>query len=573
MAISRVGSVADTATSVTLPAHLAGDLIIAFAYRDGNNTAPSLPTGWTNITTNGSNTNSFRLAYKLAASSSETATGFTSASKLICVVYRGVDQTTPVGVTATASTAIGTTISYNGATLQITDGTSWVVAFAGHRSGDTALETAVPTSMALVVGATNTSHEAQAFDTGGGVASYAATTGLAIGGTSSGWYTTSKEIRAASVVPNEGDLDVTESPDTAALSGSIGHHGTIDATEAADTFAATGLILSDQEGDLEASEAPDTMAAAGFLGHFGIVSAIELPDGAALSGSVSTLGTMAASENQDVADIAGRTPTKGILAATEPPDGLSGAGIVPYPPITSFLQRGSPGPYICLYQLDLTDLGGDVLYFTDCTRRNPTTGAITEIRFDGETYTPIPIMATGFEKTARGPLARPRLQIGNVNNLATQLLRDHEGLLGARLVRIRTLAQYLDDGPMPDPGQVLPYETYVIARKVEHNKIGVAFELRAAIDLEGVVCPKRVLLRQCSARYRVWNSVTEEFEYDTSDMACPYTDSTYFDATDALVTNPALDVCSQTVTGCKARFGEHSALPFIGFPGAARARG
>lgn len=204
MAISRVGSVAATATSVTLPAHQAGDLIIAFAYRDGLTTAPDLPSGWTNITTNGSNSNSFRMAYKLAASSSETATGFTNASKLICIVYRGVDQTTPIGVTGAASSAVGTTISYNGATLQVANGTSWVVAFAGHRSGNTSLETAAPTSTTFVVGVQNISHEAASFDTNGGVSSYAATSGLSVGGTSSGWYTVSQEIRAASAAVDAG---------------------------------------------------------------------------------------------------------------------------------------------------------------------------------------------------------------------------------------------------------------------------------------------------------------------------------------------------------------------------------
>lgn len=350
-------------------------------------------------------------------------------------------------------------------------------------------------------------------------------------------------------LPVTGELAASEAPDSFTAAGAIGHVGTMTVTEALDEFAAVGLVLSNQSGTMAAIEAPDGAAASGVIGHH---------------------GTMAASEAEDIATIVGRLPMKGAMAAGEAPDTFSAAGIVPYPPITAFLQRSSPGPFITMFQLDLTQLGGEVLYFTAGTHVDPATGEIREIEFEGNVYVPLPIVATGFEKSSKGPLARPRLQVGNVKNFVTTLLNDHGGLLGAKLTRIRTLAQYLDDGPMPDPGQVLPYETYILSRKVEHNKIAVTFELRAAIDIEGVVCPKRVLLRQCSARYRTF--VGNDWVYDTSDMACPYTDEVYFDVNNALTTDPTKDNCPRTIPACKARFGENAVLPFIGFPGAARSR-
>lgn len=241
-------------------------------------------------------------------------------------------------------------------------------------------------------------------------------------------------------------------------------------------------------------------------------------------------------------------------------------------PITAALQLTAPGPYVVMYELDLTARGGTIQRFTPMVNNPGGGGSMTPLMFDGNAYQPIPIIAKGFEKSAKGQLARPTLSIGNVTNIGTQLLRDFDGLRGVPLTRIRTLAQYLDGGATPDPGQVLPREEYIIARKTQHNRLLVEFELRAAIDIEGVVIPKRVLLRQCSARYRVWNETLGDFVVSESDMACPYAGDDFWDSTDLPTADPGLDRCSKSIRGCQARFGERAVLPFMGFPGAARAR-
>lgn len=238
--------------------------------------------------------------------------------------------------------------------------------------------------------------------------------------------------------------------------------------------------------------------------------------------------------------------------------------------LASDLQTTAPGVYVVLYELDLTTKGGTVQRFTPMVNNTGLASAMTPVLFDGNAYTPIPIVAKGFEKSAKGQVARPTLQVGNVTNIWTQLLRDFGGLRGVPLRRIRTLSKFLDDGSEPDAGQVLPIEEYVVARKTQHNKFTVEFELRAAIDIEGIVIPKGNLLRGCTARYRIWNG--SSFTYDTSDMACPYTDAAKFDVHDAPAAGGAQDICSKTIGGCKARFGENSPLPFMGEPGAARAR-
>ena len=132
MAITLVGTATGT-TTATPPAHQAGDLFLVFAYRDGSLTAPTLASGFTSVNTSSGNTNSFRVGRKFAASSSETVGTWTNATSLILIVLRGVNTSTPTGGTNT-STGSSSTITYNSLTLSNAAGSSWAIAFAGHRS-------------------------------------------------------------------------------------------------------------------------------------------------------------------------------------------------------------------------------------------------------------------------------------------------------------------------------------------------------------------------------------------------------------------------------------------------------
>lgn len=199
-AITLVGSCSGT-TSCTPPAHQAGDLFIGMAWRDGNNTAPTIPAGvsWTTLNNAaGSNTEGAAYAWKLAAGGSETTGTWTSATAMILLVYRGVDQTDPIGEESYVDGA-GTNITIDGlVAFDITDGTSWAVACAGHRSSNTSwgeVGTA-PTSMTLVVNASDGTDDAACYDTAGGVTSYAGDS-VSVGGTSSGWRSAVWEIKAA----------------------------------------------------------------------------------------------------------------------------------------------------------------------------------------------------------------------------------------------------------------------------------------------------------------------------------------------------------------------------------------
>jgi surface protein len=197
--ITYIGEATGT-TSATLPAHQAGDLILAFAFRDGSTTLPTQPTGWTSIDTAAANTCSARFAYKVAVSGSETTGTWTSASTTIFLVYRGVD-TTALGdfdtVLATESTGSSTTVTYNANGFW--QGLSRIVALAGHRSVDTALGTA-PGTLSLIVNPVDATDEAAAFQSTVDNFGNWTSTNVSVGGTASGWITFVMRLRVP-IVP------------------------------------------------------------------------------------------------------------------------------------------------------------------------------------------------------------------------------------------------------------------------------------------------------------------------------------------------------------------------------------
>lgn len=188
MAISYISSADVQASTLTMPAHQIGDMLIMFAYRE-NNTPPTTPAGWTILDSpTGANTNSAAVAYKIAGSASETSGTWTNASMLVCAVYRGVSH---IGAHAVNNGA-SATVSYPALTLDITDGTSWVVGFAGHRSVNGSVATA-PTGMTNRNSLEGTTSDGAVHDTNGGVASWSART-VVTTETASGFYVARIEL-------------------------------------------------------------------------------------------------------------------------------------------------------------------------------------------------------------------------------------------------------------------------------------------------------------------------------------------------------------------------------------------
>lgn len=137
-AISFIASAGFSATSGTVPTHVAGDLIVITAYRTAT-TAPSLGSGYTAVDNTSGNANSIRVGYKWATSTSDASGTWTNATGIIISVYRNVAG---IGVVDATTHAAATTVSLASlGTFKNGNGESWVVA----AYGSTAASTGVPT--------------------------------------------------------------------------------------------------------------------------------------------------------------------------------------------------------------------------------------------------------------------------------------------------------------------------------------------------------------------------------------------------------------------------------------------
>lgn len=180
------------ANSMTMPTHQAGDLLVMFAARNGNNTAPTVPAGWTSRGANSGTNCAVVVAEKVAASGSEVSGTWTNADLLMCIVYRNADHITRHSG-STSGGLPGTILQFPGITTMEDAGVSWGLRF-GYISTNDGDMTIAPTSF------TNRSNKAGAsigniggHDTNGPVGSVGYAT-ADIGGSSGDWVTQTIEI-------------------------------------------------------------------------------------------------------------------------------------------------------------------------------------------------------------------------------------------------------------------------------------------------------------------------------------------------------------------------------------------
>jgi lambda family phage minor tail protein L len=229
--------------------------------------------------------------------------------------------------------------------------------------------------------------------------------------------------------------------------------------------------------------------------------------------------------------------------------------------ITVEIQKLEPSAIVEMFEVDATAFGGDMLRFhagTNQLRQN--------LVWQGETYSPFPIQASGFDYSGNGQLPRPKLAVANVTGAITLLVLTYDDLLGAKVTRKRTLLKYLDavnfpggTNPTADPAAEFGDEIFFVDRKTSENRDIVEFELAAAFDVAGVRLPRRQVIQNvCTWKYRGGE--------------CGYTGTAYFNADDQSVATVGLDVCGKRLSSCKARFGANEPLPFGSFPAAGLTR-
>ena len=209
-----------------------------------------------------------------------------------------------------------------------------------------------------------------------------------------------------------------------------------------------------------------------------------------------------------------------------------------------------------MFELDATTVGSSLL------RWHPGVNFLgNDLVWAGLTYTRFPVEASGFEKSVKGTMPRPKIKVANISGLVGAMARGADDLIGAKVVRRRTFVKYLDAvnftggvNPSADPTCAFPEEVWFVDRKAAENGLYLEFELSAAFDVTGVKLPRRQCIQNtCSWAYR--------------GAECGYTGGAVADQNDVATANIALDSCGKRLASCKLRFGQTNELNFGAMPG------
>lgn len=224
--------------------------------------------------------------------------------------------------------------------------------------------------------------------------------------------------------------------------------------------------------------------------------------------------------------------------------------------IESDVQKLNPGALVEMFELDATAVGGDVLRW-----HSGVNFVGNDLVWNGKLYARFPVDASGFEKSGKGAMPRPRVRVANVSGLIGALARSLDDLMGVKVTRRRTFVKYLDAvnfpggvNPQADPNCAFADEIWFVDRKANENGVFIEFELAAAFDVRGVKLPRR----QCIQNSCIWTYRGPE---------CGYAGGPVADKNDVPTTNPAKDGCGKRLASCKARFGAYAELPFGAMPG------
>ena len=262
-----------------------------------------------------------------------------------------------------------------------------------------------------------------------------------------------------------------------------------------------------------------------------------------------------------------------------------------FEPLAEELLKLAPTAIIDLFEVELTEAVNNVnLTLLYHAGKN---GLTEDLKFNGNTYSAVPVEIDGFEFSAKGTLPRPTMRVANVNNAISDIIALYEPL-AAKVRRIRTFAKFIDTtnfsagslfAPDQDVEDVLVtegsdsfimetfndtadpdakiVETWYIDRIASENQQFVEFELAPKLDLTNVALPRRTVEEFCPWKYRQAEcGYSGDSCFTVDDIPIPESDKVIVDG---VVTN---DICGKRVSSCQARFGQNAELPFGGFYGA-----
>lgn len=190
------------------------------------------------------------------------------------------------------------------------------------------------------------------------------------------------------------------------------------------------------------------------------------------------------------------------------------------------------------WDIDLTPLGGDIYYLHDGASEKG-----EAVVWQGRAYQPYPVSGEGFEMNGKGPSNQPTLTVSNLYGLVTGIAASFNDCAGARVIRRRVYARFLDavnfsaGNPDADPEQE-QYARYDIEQLSDLNARTATFKLSVPGETDGYQYPSRVMLADvCNWIYR--------------SQECGYAGPPVADQHDNPTTDPALDVCAKRRCSCE----------------------
>lgn len=221
-------------------------------------------------------------------------------------------------------------------------------------------------------------------------------------------------------------------------------------------------------------------------------------------------------------------------------------------------QQLNQDAVVDMIEIDLSRWGAGMIRFT------PSNFGDSGVQFAGEHYDSLPCQLTGVEYTGQGQLPQPKLVVSGLSLELLAQLAGADNLIGAPLVHRRTYAKFLDTGAEPNPAAEWEPTRWILSQMRSQTDTTIEYLLRAEIDQQSMMIPRRQILNSCTNRYRVWDAQRKQFDY--RGVTCPYAGAQCYDLSGAETSDPSKDACSlQYKSGCKKRFG-NGVCPFSGVP-------
>jgi len=170
-------------------------------------------------------------------------------------------------------------------------------------------------------------------------------------------------------------------------------------------------------------------------------------------------------------------------------------------------NKFDPSALISLYEIDARSLNGPLLRF-----HAGVNGKYESIIFDGIEYTAFPMEISDVETDGKGTLPRIKVTGSNVKGILSAFLINTNNLIGARFIRRRVFARFLDSANFPngknpfgtpDPTAAYADEIFYVNRKIQETAEVVQFECVTPLELDNVKLPNRLVFANlCPFKYR-----------------------------------------------------------------------